>query len=207
MNSKLDTLIKEQQKIMSTLEGILDNDQSSIDVTLEMAVDCTISSARLVQVLIPLKEESTSREQMSDVDGGEFQEFVDIFDASKLVRKALEIRDDVWNDLSNDDRELLIISAINDARFKRLHELLSAECKKTNREVSSDMLNLLNWYIALLNLGRTENQKINLEYPKIGSFYDRDTMDSVVETISGKVKEVLLPGVNGLKLKALVIAQ
>ena len=204
MSNKLDALIVEQQKIMSVLERILDNDRSSIDDTLDTAVDCAISSARLVQALIPLKAVSTSKVQRSDSEGGEFQEFVDIFDASKLVRKALEIRDDVWNDLSIDDRELLIISAINDARFKRLHESLSTECTNTNQEVSSNMLNLLEWYIALLNLGRTEGQKLNLEYPKLGSFYDRETMTSVVETMSGRIKEVLLPGVIGLRLKALV---
>jgi len=204
MSNKLDALIVEQQKIMSVLERILNNDRSSIDDTLDTAVDCAISSAKLVQALIPLKAVSTSKAQRSDTEGGEFQEFVDIFDVSKLVRKAFEIRDDVWNDLSNDDRELLIISAINDARFKRLHEGLSKECSNTDQEVSSDMLRLLEWYVALLNLGRSDSQKIQLEYPKLGSFYDRETMDSVVETISGRVKEVLLPGVIGLRLKALV---
>ena len=204
MNNKLDTLIKEQQRIMSTLEEILDNGQSSIDETLNTAVDCIISSARLVQVLIPLKAISTSSGQSSDVDGGEFQEFVDIINASKPIRMALEIRNDVWNSLSNGDRELLIISVINNVRFKRLHEALSKECSETGRKVSVDKLRLLDWYVALLNLALSEDQKIQLEYPNIGSFFDRDTMNSVVEVVSGRVKEVLLPGVPDLKLKALV---
>ena len=204
MNTKLDTLIKEQQKVMSTLEEILDNEQSSIDATLETAVDCTISSARLVQVLIPLLEESASSGQQSTVDAGEYQEFVDLFDRSKLVRKSFEIRDDVWESLTYPNKELAIISVVNEARIKRLHDALVKEIMQTNEDVSQDMLDLLEWYVSLSNLTVSDSFKAKFDVPRVGSFFDRNTMTPVVERVSGRVTEVLLPGIERFRLKALV---
>jgi hypothetical protein len=204
MGNQLNKLITEQQQNMSELETILENDRSSIDETLDKAVECAVSNARLIQALIPLKEVSTSSGQQSTVDAGDYQEFVDIFDQSKLVRKAFEIRDDVWESLTYPNKELAIISVVNEARIKRLHDSFVKEMKQTNEVVSEDMLELLGWYVSLSNLTVSDSHKAKFDFPKVGSFFDRSTMIPVVERVSGRVEEVLLPGIERFRLKALV---
>lgn len=210
-SQSLNSLIPKQQELMSKLDRVLDNDRSTIDDTLRSVVDCTRNSVEMIDTLIDLIEnESRQGSQSQDSEGGEFEKYVNIVDDYSIFQRSLEINL-VWSNLSYADREMLLISCINNARLKRIYDNIAYTCIDRGEPIPNGAIGLIEWFVDILNLGLTENKRMALSFPKIGSFFEGETMEKATENLDYKIKEVLLPsilsgvGVSKVICKAIVV--
>lgn len=197
-SQSLNSLIPKQQELMSKLDRVLDNDRSTIDDTLRSVVDCTRNSVEMIDTLIDLIESDTRQgSQSQDLEGGEFEKYVNIVDAYGIFQKALEIGR-VWSDLSYTDKEMLLINCINNARLKRIYDSISYEYAEKGKPIPNGTIDLIEWFVGILNLGLTEARKMKLYFPDMNpadKFYRPEVMIRATENLNHKIKEVILPAV------------
>jgi hypothetical protein len=197
-SQSLNSLIPKQQELMSKLDSIVDNDRSTINDTLRSVVDCTRNSVEMIDTLIDLIESDTRQGiQSQDLEGGEFEKYVNIVDAYGIFQKALEIGR-VWSDLSYTDKEMLLINCINNARLKRIYDSISYEYAEKGKPIPNGTIDLIEWFVGILNLGLTEARKMKLYFPDMNladKFYRPGVMIRATENLNHKIKEVILPAV------------
>jgi len=165
----------------------------------------------MIDTLIELIEsESRQGSQSQDSEGGEFERYVNIVDECVPFQKALELNR-VWSNLSYADKEMLLINCINYGRLKRIYDGVSYTYVDQDKPIPNGTIDLIEWFVSILNLGLTEDRRMGLSFPKIGSFFEDETMVKATENLSYKIKEVILPsvleGVGGNKVvcKAIVV--
>lgn len=210
-SQSLNSLIPKQQELMSKLDRVLGNDRSTIDDTLRSVVDCTRNSVEMIDTLIDLIEtESHQGSQSQDLEGGDFEKYVNIVNEYAIFQKALEV-DRVWSNLSYADKEMLLINAINNARLKRIYDGINYEYVSKGKSIPNGTIDLLEWFVSILNLGLPENRKMRLHFPSIGLFHMPDTMLKATENLNHRIKDVILPSViegthgNKVVCKAIVV--
>jgi len=204
LDDDLEMLIINQVKLQRQVKGLLNNEHSEVDKVVEKL---RVLSGNTNELTAELSGESVSSgSSESSLNTSEYGFYVDLVDRSESLQKALEVSR-VWSNLSNENKELTLINMITDARLKRVHDSFMKLCKETGQPLKSELLDLLKWFVFLLNLSRIDAHKVSLFEPIIGDYYRGETMQSLDEVISGKVKEVLLPAILKLRIKSLVVVQ
>ena len=199
-DNDLEMLIIDQVRLQKKVKRLLYNDDSDIAIVIDTLKQLSDSTKELTGELAGKPISSEISMHTINVEG-----YIKLVDASSSLQKSLEVSN-VWSDLSqNYDKELLLISRVNEATIKRVHDSFMKQCKETMQPLPRNLLDFLEWSVYVLNLSRIDSQKLSLAEPEIGDFFDRQRMQSYDSVVSGRVKKVLLPEILNMRnAKALV---
>ena len=193
-DNELEMLIINQIRLQNKTRRLLNNESSDVNEVVKELRDLSENTNELTA---ELAGKSIPRGlSMRTIN---IERYINLVDASSSLQKSLEISK-VWSNLSqNSDKELLLISRINEATLKRVHDSCMKYCKKTMQPLPRNVLDFLDWSVYVLNLSRIDSQKLSLAEPAIDSFFDRQRMQSYDSVVSGRVKKVLLPEILNMR--------
>jgi hypothetical protein len=103
------------------------------------------------------------------------------------------------------DIAVYLITNCGESRIKAVHAEIISQCKSSGNRASEGDIDVLEWmlYIHNLNIGQ-RGRVAGLVYPEVGKRFMRSDMIPVVNSMSGNITFVLVPGIPELGLKALV---
>lgn len=134
--------------------------------------------------------------------------FAPLISSRQDIKRALEV-ESAWDSADLETQVAIVFSVANDNRIKRLFDALQKVCstdsERTKCGTNDQGWVFLQWLVSVRN--RMSKKPIEFDRnPKIGARFDSQTMQAANALTSGKVENVLLPGISSLGLKAYVIA-
>jgi hypothetical protein len=189
-------------------------DMPSDTATSIQIAECFQHLSTLLIAVQSMPEERATPFAHSGSDSGPFtsrylgtvQNVVDHVRRSPYLIDALRLKD--ISDVTDNDLAIILVKRSSSTMIKNVHAAIVSECRRTSSVISSDDLNILQWYVRMFNLVQTmdspRSPAANMVYPQVGSRFNRSDMISTVEVFSGVVGRVLVPAIPQLGLKALV---
>ena len=214
IRSQAENLLTEFNRRTGSLDqfvrDIVNQAKTLEDLETSIARQTTVLESLRARIQIAESEEVSKVVGQFNVLSTQLEDLVAFVESHSKVRDALEVKS---QEAGTDSAPLAVlgkvfrlINLVNGARIKRLHELIVREIESKGVSSETDMMTrLLKWMVSIINLNRVGNRKLQFSNP-LDSPLDRRSMIIVPENASaqGKVSEVLLLGIPGLRLKSLV---
>lgn len=205
VEQSLQSAIENVDASLTTLQN--SQDPQSVIVELDASLDSLIESCNSAL--------DTFRDIAQNAPRLEFlsQDILSFISNNQPILQALEIKGAWEATQSSQDHELIFIAnAANTARIKRLHDAFAKQCIENERELSYDEQRVFEAVFRLYNITQTNGSpskeiRFTPSASIIHKRFNSSSMKSTKQTVSGFVTHVLLPGIESLNLKAVVVVQ